>query len=171
VEFVNKIVGGSIPREYIPAVEKGIKESCETGVVAGYPVVDIRITLFDGSFHEVDSSEIAFKMAASEAFKDGQRKAQPYLLEPIMNVEVVSPEDFMGDVIGNLSGKRGRIESTETRGNARVIKAKVPLSEMFGYATELRGMTQGRAGFTMEPSHYEEVPTNVADQIIKGTKS
>jgi translation elongation factor EF-G len=169
VEFVNKIVGGSIPREYIPAVEKGIKETAEAGIVAGYPVVDVRITLFDGSFHEVDSSEIAFKMAASEAFKDAQRKAIPYLLEPIMSVEVITPEDFMGDVIGNLSGKRGKIESTESRGNARVVKAKVPLAEMFGYATELRGMSQGRASFTMEPSHYEEVPANVADGIIKGS--
>lgn len=169
VEFVNKIVGGSIPREYIPAVEKGIKETSEAGIVAGYPVVDVRVTLFDGSFHEVDSSEIAFKMAASEAFKDAQRKAIPYLLEPIMSVEVITPEEFMGDVIGNLSGKRGKIESTETRGNARVVKCKVPLAEMFGYATELRGMSQGRASFTMEPSHYEEVPANVADGIIKGS--
>src|SRR3989338_6267426 len=169
VEFVNKVVGGAIPREYIPAVEKGIKESCESGVLAGYPVVDVRITLFDGSFHEVDSSEIAFKMAASEAFKSAQRNAQAYLLEPIMNIEVVTPEDFMGDIIGDLSGKRGRIEGTETRGTARVISAKVPLAEMFGYATELRGMSQGRASFTMEPSHYEEVPANVTELIIKGS--
>jgi len=169
VEFVNKIVGGSIPREYIPAVEKGVKEATESGVIAGYPVVDIRITLFDGSFHEVDSSEIAFKMAASEAFKSAQRNAQPYLLEPIMDIEVVTPEEFMGDIIGDLSGKRGRIEGTETRGTARVISAKVPLAEMFGYATELRGMSQGRASFTMEPSHYEEVPVNVTELIIKGS--
>ena len=165
VEFENKIVGGSIPREYIPAVEKGIKEAAESGVIAGYPVVDVRVTLHDGSFHEVDSSEMAFKMAALEAFKLAQKAAQPYLLEPIMSIEVVTPEDFMGDVIGNLSGKRGQIEGTETRGNARVITAKVPLAEMFGYATELRGMTQGRASFTMEPSHYAEVPANVAELV------
>jgi len=167
VEFENKIVGGSIPREYIPAVEKGVKEASETGVLAGYPVVDVKVSLFDGSFHEVDSSEIAFKIAASEAFKDAQRAADPYLLEPIMKVEVISPEEFMGDIIGNLSSKRGQIEGTEMRGNARVISAKVPLSEMFGYATDLRGMTQGRASFTMEPSHYAEVPQSVATSIVK----
>lgn len=167
VEFENKIVGGSIPREYIPAVEKGIKEASETGVLAGYPVVDVKVSLFDGSFHEVDSSEIAFKIAASEAFKDAQRAADPYLLEPIMKVEVISTEEFMGDIIGNLSSKRGQIEGTEMRGNARVISAKVPLSEMFGYATDLRGMTQGRASFTMEPSHYAEVPQSVALSIVK----
>ncbi len=170
IEFENKIVGGSIPREYIPAVEKGLRESVESGVVAGYPVVDVKFCLIDGSFHEVDSSEMAFKMAAHEAFKSGQRKAIPYLLEPIMKVEVVTPEDFMGDVIGNLSGKRGQIEGSESRGNARVITAKVPLAEMFGYATELRGMTQGRASFTMEPSHYAEVPANVAELVVKGGK-
>ena len=167
VEFENKIVGGSIPREYIPAVEKGVKEASETGVLAGYPVVDVKVSLFDGSFHEVDSSEIAFKIAASEAFKDAQRAADPYLLEPIMKVEVISPEEFMGDIIGNLSSKRGQIEGTEMRGNARVISAKVPLSEMFGYATDLRGMTQGRASFIMEPSHYAEVPASVATLIVK----
>lgn len=167
VEFVNKVVGGAIPREYIPAVEKGVKEASETGVMAGYPVVDVRVTLFDGSFHEVDSSEIAFKIAASEAFKDAQRAADPYLLEPIMKVEVTTPEEFMGDIIGNLSSKRGQIEGTEMRGNARVVTAKVPLSEMFGYATDLRGMTQGRASFTMEPSHYAEVPASVTALITK----
>lgn len=164
-EFVNKVIGGAIPREFIPAVEKGIKEAIQGGVVAGYPVVDIKVSLYDGSFHEVDSSEMAFKFAAIEAFKDGQRKAQPYLLEPIMKVEVTTPEEFMGDVIGNLSSKRGRIEGTETRGNARVISGTVPLAEMFGYATELRGMTQGRASFVMEPSHYEEVPSNIVEKI------
>lgn len=164
-EFANKIVGGSIPREYIPAVEKGVREAIQAGVVAGYPVVDVRVSLFDGSFHEVDSSEMAFKFAGLEAFKDAQRKAQPYLLEPIMKVEVTTPEEFMGDVIGNLSSKRGRIEGTETRGNARVITATVPLAEMFGYATELRGMTQGRAAFVMEPSHYEEVPTSIVEKL------
>lgn len=167
VEFVDKIVGGSIPKEYIPGVEKGIKEAAESGVIAGYPVVDVKVTLLDGSFHEVDSSEIAFKIAASDAFKQAQRKAQPYLLEPIMNIEVTTPEDFMGDVIGNLSAKRGQIEGSEKRGTATVIRAKVPLAEMFGYATELRGMTQGRAGFSMEPSHYAEVPAQIADQISK----
>ncbi len=164
-EFANKIVGGSIPREYIPAVEKGVREAIQAGVVAGYPVVDVRVSLFDGSFHEVDSSEMAFKFAGLEAFKDAQRKAQPYLLEPIMKVEVTTPEEFMGDVIGNLSSKRGRIEGTETRGNARVITATVPLAEMFGYATELRGMTQGRAAFVMEPSHYEEVPASIVEKL------
>ncbi|PIS22264.1 elongation factor G [candidate division WWE3 bacterium CG08_land_8_20_14_0_20_41_10] len=167
VEFVNKIVRGSIPREFIPAVEKGVKEASETGVLAGYPVVDVKVSLFDGSFHEVDSSEIAFKIAASEAFKDAQRAADPYLLEPIMKVEVITSEDYMGDIIGNLSSKRGQIEGTEMRGNARVISAKVPLSEMFGYATDLRGMTQGRASFTMEPSHYAEVPQSVSALIVK----
>jgi len=167
VEFVNKIVGGSIPREFIPAVEKGVKEASETGVLAGYPVVDVKVSLFDGSYHEVDSSEIAFKIAASEAFKDAQRAADPYLLEPIMSVEVITSEDYMGDIIGNLSSKRGQIEGTEMRGNARVISAKVPLSEMFGYATDLRGMTQGRASFTMEPSHYAEVPQSVSALIVK----
>ena len=170
IEFVNKIVGGSVPREYFNPIEKGIRETAEAGVVAGYPVVDLKVTLVDGSFHEVDSSEMAFKMASSEAFKAAQRAAGPYLLEPIMNVEVVTPEDFMGDVIGNLSSKRGRIEGSETRGNARVVSAKVPLAEMFGYATELRGMTQGRASFTMEPSHYEEVPANVAELVVKGSQ-
>jgi len=137
----------------------------ESGVVAGYPVVDFSATLFDGSFHEVDSSELAFKMAAHEAFRDGMRKANPVLLEPIMKVEVISTDEFMGDIIGNLSSRRGRIEGTEIRGNAKVISALVPLSEMFGYATDLRGMTQGRASFVMEPSHYEEVPQNVVEQI------
>jgi elongation factor G len=167
--FVNSIVGGSIPREFIPAVEKGVKEAVESGILAGYPFVDIQAELIDGSFHEVDSSEMSFKMAAITAMRDGQRAASPYILEPIMSVEVTTPEDFMGDVIGNLSSKRGKIESSDTRGNARIIKAKVPLAEMFGYATELRGMSQGRASFVMEPSHYEEVPAGIADQIIKAS--
>ncbi len=163
--FIDKIVGGSIPKEYIPGVEKGIKEASESGVIAGYPVVDYAVTLYDGSFHDVDSSELAFKIAASEAFKAAQKKADPYIIEPIMKVEVVVPDEYMGDVIGDLSSKRGRIEATNPRGTAVAISAKVPLSEMFGYATELRGMTQGRAYFTMEPSHYEEVPQNIADGI------
>jgi elongation factor G len=168
VEFVNKTVGGSIPREYIPAIEKGVKEAVESGNLGGYPIVDIKVTLYDGSFHEVDSSEMAFKMAAIMAMRDIQNAADSYLLEPIMHVEVVTPEGYMGDVIGNLSSKRGKVEATEQRGNARSITAKVPLSEMFGYATELRGMTQGRASFTMEPSHYEEVPANISVDICKG---
>ena len=165
--FEDAIFGGSIPKEYIPGCEKGVREASEAGVVAGYPVVDWKARLIDGSYHDVDSSEIAFKIAASGAFKDAQRKAQPYLLEPIMHVEVVVPEDYMGDVIGNLSGKRGRIEGTKPRGQAVAIDAKVPLAEMFGYATEIRGMTQGRGSFTMEPSHYEEVPANIAADIAK----
>jgi elongation factor G len=167
LEFVDKIVGGAIPKEYIPAVEKGIKEAAESGVIAGYPLVDFKVTLFDGSFHEVDSSEMAFKMAAIEALRDAQNAADTFLLEPIMKVEVITPEEFMGDVIGNLSSKRGKIESTEQKGNARIIIGKVPLAEMFGYATELRGMTQGRASFVMEPSHYEEVPSNIAEGLAK----
>jgi len=166
--FEDRIKGGAIPKEYIPAVEKGLKEAMESGVMAGYPVVDIQVNLIDGSFHEVDSSEMAFKIAASEAFKEAQRKASPYLLEPIMKVEVITPDEFMGDVIGNLSGKRGKIEGTEKRGQATAIKAEVPLAEMFGYATVLRGMTQGRASFTMEPGHYEEVPANIATEIAAG---
>ncbi len=169
-EFVDKIVGGSIPKEYVPAVQKGVKEAAEAGIIAGYPFVDFVVTLYDGSYHDVDSSEMAFKMAAIEAMRIAQREADTFLLEPIMDVEVIVPEDFMGDVIGNLSSKRGKIEETTQRGNARVVKAKLPLAEMFGYATELRGMTQGRASFTMEPSHYEEVPANIAEQI-KGTKT
>ncbi|HOV97654.1 MAG TPA: elongation factor G, partial [bacterium] len=167
MKFVDKIVGGVIPKEYIPAVEKGVKEAAESGVIAGYPLVDFQVTLFDGSFHEVDSSEMAFKMATIEAMREAQRAADTFLLEPIMKVEVITPEEFMGDVIGNLSSKRGKIESTEQKGNARIISAKVPLAEMFGYATELRGLTQGRASFIMEPSHYEEVPTNIAEGLAK----
>ncbi|EKD94753.1 MAG: hypothetical protein ACD_25C00239G0001 [uncultured bacterium] len=167
LEFVDKLVGGSIPREYIPAVEKGVKEAVESGILAGYPLVDLRVTLYDGSFHEVDSSEMAFKMAAIEAMRDAQRSADSFIIEPIMKIEVVTPDDFMGDVIGNLSSKRGKIESTEQRGNARVITSTAPLAEMFGYATELRGMTQGRASFAMEPSHYEEVPASVLPEIVK----
>lgn len=166
-KFVDKIVGGAIPKEYIPAVEKGVKEAAESGVIAGYPLVDFQATLFDGSFHEVDSSEMAFKMAAIEAMRAAQTAADTFLLEPIMKVEVITPEEFMGDVIGNLSSKRGKIESTEQKGNARIIIGKVPLAEMFGYATELRGMTQGRASFVMEPSHYEEVPANIAQTLAK----
>jgi elongation factor G len=170
VKFKNSIVGGSIPREYIPAVEKGIKEAAESGLLAGYPVVDFEVDLYDGSYHDVDSSEQAFKMAAIMAVREAQRSGDSFLLEPIMAVEVTTPSDFMGDVIGNLSSKRGRIEGSEPRGTATVVKSKVPLSEMFGYATELRGMTQGRAGFSMEPSHYEEVPVQIAKTIMEQNK-
>ncbi|NOX21461.1 MAG: elongation factor G [Nitrospirae bacterium] len=169
-EFVNKIVGGVIPKEYIPAVEKGIKEAMESGILAGYPVVDVRVTLYDGSYHEVDSSEMAFKIAGSMAFKEACQKANPVLLEPIMSVEVVTPEDYMGDVIGDLNSRRGKVQSMEKRGNAQVIKALVPLSEMFGYATDLRSKTQGRATYTMQFSHYEEVPKNIAEAIISKVK-
>jgi len=165
-EFVNKIVGGAIPREYIPAVEKGIKEAMEGGVLAGYPVVDVRVTLFDGSYHEVDSSEMAFKIAGSMAFKEAAKKAQMALLEPIMSVEAITPEDYMGDVIGDLNSRRGKIQSMEKRGNSQAIKAMVPLSEMFGYATDLRSKTQGRATYTMQFSHYEDVPKNIMEGIV-----
>ncbi len=169
-EFVNKIVGGTIPKEYIPAVEKGIKEALDLGVLAGYPVVDVRATLYDGSYHEVDSSEMAFKIAGSMAFKEAAKKARPVLLEPIMSVEVVTPEEYMGDVMGDLNSRRGRIQSMEKRGNSQVIRAEVPLSEMFGYATDLRSKTQGRATYTMQFSRYEEVPKNISDAIIAKVK-
>jgi elongation factor G len=165
-EFVNKVVGGAIPKEYISAVEKGIREAMEGGVLIGYPVVDVKVTLFDGSYHEVDSSEMAFKVAGSMAFKDGAGKAQTVLLEPIMSVEAVTPEEYMGDVIGDLSSRRGKILLLLKRGNTQVIKANVALSEMFGYATDLRSNTQGRATYTMQFSHYEEVPKNITDEII-----
>jgi len=165
--FENKIVGGVIPKEYIPAIEKGVKEAMELGVLAGYPVIDIKVTLFDGSYHEVDSSEMAFKIAASMAFKEAFMKAKPILLEPIMKVEVVTPENFMGDVMGDLNSRRGRIQGMEMRGNAQIVTCFVPLAEMFGYATDLRSMTQGRATYTMQFSHYEQVPANIADQILK----
>jgi elongation factor G len=169
-EFVNKIVGGTIPKEFIPAVEKGIKEAMEGGVLAGYPVVDVRVTLFDGSYHEVDSSEMAFKIAGSMAFKEGAKKAQLVLLEPIMSVEVVTPEEYMGDVIGDINSRRGKIQSMEKRGGAQVIKAMVPLAEMFGYATDLRSKTQGRATYTMQFDHYEEVPKNIMESIVAKVK-
>ena len=166
-EFVDRIKGGRIPKEYIPAVEKGIRESMDTGVLAGYPVVDIRATLFDGSFHEVDSSEIAFKIAGSQCFKAACKKASPSLLEPIMKIEVLTPEEYMGDVIGDLNARRAKIASMEPRGNIKSIHGTVPLSEMFGYATVVRSLSQGRASYSMEPSHYEEVPRNVAEQIVQ----
>ncbi|MHB9003145.1 MAG: elongation factor G [Coriobacteriia bacterium] len=165
-EFASKIVGGSIPKEYIPAVDKGIQEALNTGVMAGYPVVDIKIELVDGSYHEVDSSEMAFKIAGSMAIKEALRKAQPTLLEPMMSVEVNTPEEFMGDVMGDLSSRRGHILGMEPRGGAQVIRAKVPLSEMFGYATDVRSRTQGRAAYTMQFSAYEPVPKSVAEEIV-----
>ncbi len=169
-EFVNKIVGGAIPREYIPAVEKGIKEALENGVLAGYPVVDVRVILHDGSYHEVDSSEMAFKIAGSMAFKNAAGKAKTVLLEPVMSIEVVTPEEYMGDVIGDLNSRRGRIQTMTQRTNVRVIAAQVPLSSMFGYATELRSRTQGRATYTMQFSHYEEVPKNISEEIVLKVK-
>jgi elongation factor G len=166
-EFVNAIVGGVVPKEYIPAVDKGVREQMGNGVVAGYPVVDCKVTLYDGSYHDVDSSEVAFKIAGSMAFKEGARKARPVLLEPVMKVEVVTPEDYMGDVNGDLNRRRGVLQGLEDAPSGKIIRAQVPLSEMFGYATVLRSMSQGRATYTMEFSHYAEVPTNVADGIIK----
>jgi len=166
-EFVNKIVGGVIPREYISPIEAGVKEAMDSGILAGYPVVDIRVSVVDGSYHDVDSSEISFKIAGSMAFKEAARKAHPIIKEPVMGVEVVTPEEYMGDIIGNLNSKRGHIESMEpVTGGGRVIKANVPLAEMFGYSTGLRSMTQGRATYTMEPSHYQEVPRSVAEEVL-----
>jgi elongation factor G len=166
-EFVNGIVGGTVPREFIPAVDKGIKEAVETGVMAGYPVVDVKVTLFDGSFHDVDSNEMAFKIAGSIGFKDGFRKAHPVLLEPIMKVEVVTPEEYSGDVIGDLNRRRGQITGMDEQAAGKVISAEVPLSAMFGYATTVRSMSQGRATFTMEFEKYVEVPSHISDSIIK----
>ena len=166
-EFVNGIVGGTVPREFIPAVDKGIKEVIETGVIAGYPVVDVKVTLIDGSYHDVDSNEMAFRIAGSMGFKDGFRRAKPVLLEPIMKVEVVTPEDYSGDVIGDLNRRRGQITGMEDSPGGKVISGEVPLSEMFGYATTVRSMSQGRATFTMEFSKYVEVPAHIADSIIK----
>lgn len=169
-EFENAIVGGVIPKEYIPAVDKGIKGQTETGVLAGYPVVDVRVTLYDGSYHDVDSSEMAFKIAGSMAFREGALKASPVLLEPVMSVEVVTPEEYMGDVVGDLSRRRGLIQSMDEGPSGKVIRAAVPLGEMFGYATDLRSMTQGRATYTMEFSHYNEAPASVAEVVISQKK-
>jgi elongation factor G len=170
-EVIDEIKGGAIPKEFIPAVVKGIKEAMETGVLAGYTVVDFCVRLYDGSFHEVDSSEIAFKIAASMAFKDAVRRAGPVILEPVMSVEVVVPEEFIGTVIGDLSSRRGKIIGTELKGSMQAIKAVVPLAEMFGYATHLRSMTEGRGTFTMEFSHYANVPEMLSQGIktkVKG---
>jgi elongation factor G len=165
-EFVNEITGGRVPREYINPTEVGIKEALEGGVLAGFPMSDLKVTLYDGSYHDVDSSEMAFKIAGSMAIKEAARKAKPVLLEPIMSVEVVVPEEYMGDVIGDLNSRRGRIEGMELRGTTQIIKSMVPLSEMFGYATELRSRTQGRGSFTMHFGRYEEVPGGIAEEIV-----
>jgi elongation factor G len=169
-EFVDAIKGGIIPQEYIPAVEKGVKEAMDKGVVAGYPVVDAEVTVYDGSYHEVDSSEAAFKIAASIAFQEAARRAKPVILEPIMKVQVLIPQDFLGEVTGDLNSRRGKIEALSDRANIKVIDASVPLSEMFGYATSLRSMTQGRGSFTMEFSRYEPVPKNIEALIVEGKK-
>lgn len=166
-EFINAIVGGVIPKEYIPAVDKGVQEQLQNGVIAGYPVVDVKVTLFDGSFHEVDSSEMAFKIAGSQCFKQGALKAKPVLLEPIMAVEVVTPEDYMGDVMGDLNRRRGLVQGMEDSPAGKIVRAEVPLAEMFGYSTDLRSATQGRATYTMEFSKYAEAPNNIAEAIIK----
>ncbi|PWM33103.1 MAG: elongation factor G, partial [Coriobacteriia bacterium] len=165
-EFENAIVGGVIPKEYIPSIDKGIQEALETGVIAGYPVVDIKVKLIDGSYHEVDSSEAAFKIAGSMAIKDALKKSDPVLLEPVESVEVETPEQYMGDVMGNLTSRRGKIEGMEDRFGSKVIRAKVPLGEMFGYATDLRSQTQGRASYTMQFDSYEPVPKSVRDEIV-----
>ncbi|HSJ16500.1 MAG TPA: EF-Tu/IF-2/RF-3 family GTPase, partial [Solirubrobacterales bacterium] len=167
-DFVNEIKGGAIPSEFLPAVEAGVEEALQSGVKAGYPMVDVRVELIDGSSHDVDSSEMAFKIAGSMAVQEGARRAKPVLLEPVMAVEVVTPEEFLGDVIGDLSRRRGKVEGQERRGNALAVQAKVPLGEMFGYATDLRSSTQGRATFTMQFERYEEIPASVAEKITEG---
>jgi elongation factor G len=166
-EFVDKIVGGTIPREYIKPVDQGIREALQTGIFAGYPMVDVKVTLFDGSYHDVDSSEMAFKIAGSLAIKDAVQKADPTILEPVMRVEVTMPEEFMGDVIGDLNKRRGHMEGMENRGGTQIVRAFVPLAEMFGYVTDLRSMTQGRASSSMEFSHYAEVPRSIADELVQ----
>jgi len=165
--FVNAIVGGTVPREYIPAVDKGIQEQLKNGVIAGYPVVDVKVTLFDGSYHDVDSNEMAFKIAGSMGFKEGAKVANPVLLEPIFKVEVVTPEDFMGDIMGDLNRRRGLVQGMDDSPSGKIVRAEVPLAEMFGYATDLRSMTQGRATYTMEFVHYKEAPASVAEAVIQ----
>ena len=166
-EFIDKITGGRIPKEYIPSVDAGIQQSLDAGVLAGYPTVDVRAILTDGKYHDVDSSEMAFKIAGSMAFKEALRKAKPVLLEPIMSVEVVTPEDYMGDVIGDLNSRRGRVGGMDQRGNSQVVRAHVPLSEMFGYSTDLRSRTQGRATYTMQFDSYQQTPASVQEEIVK----
>ncbi len=174
-EFINEIKGGIIPQEYIPAIQKGVKEAMENGVLAGYPMVDVKVAVYDGSFHEVDSSEAAFKIAGSMAFQEAAKRAKPVILEPIMKVEVITPEQFMGDVVGDLNSKRGQIEEMIDQGEGvaavKVVKAKVPLASLFGYATQLRSMSQGRASYSMEFDHYAEVPANVAEKIKSGEEA
>jgi elongation factor G len=166
-EFENKVSGGRIPREYIPSVDAGIQDAMQVGVLAGYPMVGIKATLLDGGYHEVDSSEMAFKIAGSMAFKEAARKASPVLLEPIMFVEVVTPDDYMGDVIGDLNSRRGQVQGMDQRGNAQAIRAQVPLSEMFGYVNDLRSRTQGRATYTMQFDSYQQTPVSVQEEIVK----
>jgi len=165
-EFDDKVTGGRVPKEYIPSVDHGIKDAMQYGILAGYPMVNVKATLLDGAYHEVDSSEMAFKVAGSMAFKEAARKCQPVILEPLMAVEVVTPEDYMGDVIGDINSRRGQIQAMEERSGARVVKANVPLSEMFGYVGDLRSKTQGRANYSMVFSHYAEVPASVSKEII-----
>ena len=165
-EFINNVVGGAIPKEYIPAVDAGIQGAMQAGVLAAYPVVDVKVELYDGSYHEVDSSEMAFKIAGSMAFKEAMKKGDPVLLEPIMKVSVITPDDYLGDVIGDLNSRRGQIQGMDARHGVQQVNAFVPLSEMFGYATDLRSKTQGRGQYTMEPSHYVEVPKSIAEKII-----
>ncbi|HLC89704.1 MAG TPA: elongation factor G, partial [Patescibacteria group bacterium] len=164
-EFIDEIKGGIVPREYVPAIQKGVKEAMDKGVVAGYPLIDLTCTVYDGSYHEVDSSEAAFKIAGSMALQEAVKRAMPIILEPIMKVEVITPESSMGDVIGNINSKRGQVEEMRDRGQVKIIDAKVPLAEMFGYATELRSMTQGRASYNMAFDNYSEVPANVVEKI------
>ena len=164
---MNKITGGAIPKEYIRPIERGIKGAMEGGILAGYEMTNIQVTLYDGSFHEVDSSEMAFKICASMAFKNACRKASPYLLEPIMEVEAVTPDDYLGDVMGDLNARRGKVSNLETKGGLQVIKANVPLAEMFGYATVLRSLSQGRASYVMQFARYEEVPKNISEKIVE----
>jgi elongation factor G len=164
--FNNEIIGGSIPREFIKPIEQGIREALETGPLAGYPISGIEVELYDGSFHDVDSSEIAFKIAGSMAFQDASKKAKPVLLEPVMAVEVVTPDEYMGEIIGDLTSRRGRVQHMEPRGHVQVISCKVPLSEMFGYATDVRSMSQGRASYTMQFASYEQAPKSVSEEIV-----
>ena len=169
-EFENAIVGGVVPREYIPSVEAGLKDAMENGVLAGYPLIDVKAKLYDGSYHDVDSSEMAFKIAASLALKEAAKVADPVILEPMMKVEILMPEEYMGDIMGDVTARRGRVDGMEPRGNAQMVRAFVPLSEMFGYATSLRSNTQGRGTYTMYFDHYEEVPKSISEEIIKKNK-
>jgi len=170
-EFENAIVGGAVPKEYITPVAKGIEEAMRNGVVAGYPVVDVKVKLFDGSYHEVDSDEISFKVAGSMGFREGAKKAAPIILEPVMSIEIITPEEYLGDVMGDINSRRGKIEGFMARKDAQVIKARAPLSEMFGYATSLRSMTQGRAIFTMQFSHYSQLPKTITDELSEKSQS